>query len=259
MKALLRLLATGLMLALGASGIPAPPASAATGTVGSPDWIAVGAGATYENCVNIPFDLKAMSAWADSAAVSWGSVYRFYNYDVSLSLIGPDGTSASSSRVIRSADMFSAFGDDSGSFFSCSGAGNYTVQATGFWCPVDYASSHPDCRNVAFSRTFTMRPAATQSVLKGKRSASLRGKLKLSATVSIERSTGYFPADGIPVVLQYKRGKRWISYQTSSASNGTARFSVRFANRGTFVLRTLVKQDDYYGTSISKVRKVRVR
>lgn len=246
--------------ALVASPFTAMPASAATGTVGDPSWISVSDGVTYESCVDIPFSLAPMSEWAANQAGAWGNIWRYYNYEVDLTLIGPNGTEADSARVYREADDQTQIGDDTGEFFSCAGVGTYVVHAEGFWCPIDYTEENPACKNVKFSRSFKMRAAKSTVVTAAKKQVSMKRKLKVTATVKVERSTGYYAADRARVVLQYKQGRKWVNYRSGSTnSSGKVSIPVRFGNRGAFALRAVVKGDDFYSGSTSKVSKVRVR
>jgi hypothetical protein len=259
MKLLLKAPAITAVVALSTLLAPVGASNAATGTVGSPDWITINNGVTYDGCVDIPFDLKPMSAWAAQQAGAWGNLNDYYNYKVNLSLIGPDGTEVASDTIVRSADNISEpIGSDADTFFSCANPGTYVVQATGFWCPIYYTAGNPDCENIAFTRSFNMRPTSSRIALKAKKTASVRHKLKVTAKVVVERTTGYYNAEGVKVKLQYKRGHRWVNYDSGyTSTSGNARFAVRFGDRGAFKLRALVVRD-FYAASKSKVVKVRV-
>lgn len=70
--------------------------------VGSPDWLQVTDGVTYESCNSVPYSLKPMSDWASAQAHAWGNLNGYYTYDVDVNVIAPDGTTATTEMVYRS-------------------------------------------------------------------------------------------------------------------------------------------------------------
>lgn len=238
----------------------AAPASA---DVVDPNMLQVSNGVTFESCNDIPFSLKPLSDWGAAQSHAMGNIYGTYNYQVDMKVIGPDGTEASSRSVYRSADDRSQIGDDTGNFFSCSGAGNYLVQASGYWCWVNFKpTTNPDkCQTVSFQKTFSMRAAATATSLKAAANTyRLSPKaLKFTAQTTIERSTGSFPFADTSVRLQYLKGSRWVTYKNGyTNSSGSTTFKVKFADTGRFKFRAQVLSDDDYAGSTSSIVKVRV-
>lgn len=262
-------LAGALAGAIVVTSAPAAHAAPSSGTVGDPSWVNVANGVTYESCNDQPFDLKPLSAWAGQQAHAWGNVNGYYNYEAKLKVIGPDGTEASSWTVDRTADDYTTVGDDTGTFFLCTGPGAYLVQGSGYWCPVDDTpEANPgDCKTLAFERTFTMRAAKSVTTLRAATSRVVLHKkrtLRFASTVKVERSTGMYAAPNVKVVLQYFNGRRWVrgDYLEYTDSRGVASFTGHFAKKarpGKYRFRTVVVSDgDFYGASKSKEVVVRV-
>lgn len=238
-------------------------AAPAEADVTDPNMLQVSNGVTYEGCNDIPFSLKPLSDWGSAQSHAMGNIYGTYNYEVNLRVIGPDGTEADTHTVYRSADDTRSIGEDADHFFSCAGAGNYLVQATGYWCWVNYKmATNPDkCQSVSFQKTFSMRAAMTTTSLKGAAKTYMisRKPFKFTASTTIERSTGTFAFADAPVRLQYLKGSRWVTYKTAySNSSGSASFRVKFSGTGSFKFRTQVLADDDYASSKSAPVRVRV-
>jgi hypothetical protein len=258
-KKLLTLATASSAIAAGGLLITAPAAHA---DVTDPNMLIVNSGVNYEGCNEVPYSLKPLSDWGSAQSHAMGNVYGTYNYQVDMKVIGPDGTEADSRSVTRSADDISQYGSDTDHFFVCGGAGNYSVQATGNWCWVNYkpTTAPQYCQRISFQKPFSLRAAKTEVTVKAAKSYRISSKpLKVTASVSIERSTGMFGLDSADVKLQYKRGGKWVNYgKSSTGRSGLVKFSVRFADTGAFQLRAVVASDEDHAGSTSKPIKVKV-
>ena len=241
-------------------GLAAP----AHADVTDPNMLLVTSGVTYESCNDIPFSLKPLSDWGSAQSHAMGNVYGTYNYEVDLKVIGPDGTEASSRTVYRSADDQTQIGDDTGDFFSCDGAGTYVVQASGYWCWVNYTptTGPQHCQTVAFTKSFSMRAAKTTTTVKPASKTfdmSKSKSLKFVSVLKVERSTGTFAFADEVVALQYRKGTRWVKWDTAyTDSQGKGVFKVRFADPGKFKFRAMTKAGDTFAGSTSPVVTVQV-
>ncbi len=228
-----------------------------------PNMLQVSDGVTFESCNDVPFSLKPLSDWGSGQSHALGNVFGTYNYAVKLTVIAPDGTEGTERTVNRSADDLKHIGEDTGEFFLCDGAGTYVVQASGYWCWVNYKpEAAPDkCQTVDFQKSFALRAAKTVTTLKpaAKSYRISKKPLTFTATVSIERSTGTFASGDTEVRLQYLKGSRWVTYRTAySKSAGTAKFKVKFADTGRYKFRATVAADDDHSGSQSSIVKLRV-
>jgi hypothetical protein len=251
-SALRRLVVTSAGLLVAALGVATP----AHADVVDPNMLLVNDGVSYESCNDVPYSLKPLSDWGSAQSHALGNVYGTYNYEVTLKVIAPDGTEGTTRTVHRSADDLHQYGDDTGAFFLCDGAGTYVVQASGYWCWINYnPSANPDkCQTVAFQKSFSLRSAKTKTTLKGgSKTYRLSNRpFKFKASVKVERSTGMFGLADARMKLEYLKGGRWVTYDTNyTNTKGGVTFNVKFAGTGAFKFRASVQSDDYYDKSKS--------
>jgi 5-hydroxyisourate hydrolase-like protein (transthyretin family) len=252
-----------------AGAIAALGAAAATLAVGSPahaadltspSLLAVSNGVTYESCVDVPYSLAPLSAWASAQAHEFGNIYGYYNYDVNVVIIAPDGSTGSEWEFDREADDVEQSGADTDTYFSCEGPGVYKVQASGYWCPVDHVPSDGDCKTIAISKTFTMRAARSALALSAPKKAKAKKPVIFTATAKVERTTGFYAADDVTVTLQYKKGSRWASLGSDyTDSSGHVKIKAKFARPGNYQVRAVVKVDGDFYSSSTATRSIKIR
>lgn len=252
---------SALVVAVGLVGQPAQAA------VGSSSWITIPSTTFYEGCIEVPYSLAGLNAWASQQAKAWGNINGYYNYDVDIDVTGPDGTSAGTAYAIRSADDYTVTGSDPGEFATCADPGRYLVRVHGHWCPIDEdpQANPADCQTVDFTAATIINPTATKlSPLKPTKKrvkVKVKRALKIKTAMSIQRATGFYAFDGsYDAALQRKKGKRWKTITKTSSTNGaTVHFSAKFKKPGKYAVRAVVlNRGTYYASSATKTLHVRV-
>lgn len=261
----LRCLAGG-AVALTVGAIVAVPGSAHAATVTSPSMLSISNGVYFDDCMEAPYDLDALNSWSQQEALNWGNINGFYNYDLKLKVINPDGTVDDDKEIERMDDLLSnASGYDNGYLFLCNQAGTYKIQASGWWCPIDETpeDSPADCESIAFAKTFTMRSARSSVTLSAPKKAKAKKPVTIVASVKVERSTGMYADDYVSVALQQKKGTKWVRVGTYGLSDGSGRvkFKTKPSKPGSLQVRAVVLPDstDFYASSTSAVATVKVK
>lgn len=217
-------------------GLAAAPAHASSGSVRASD------GVLYKTCRDHAFtyDLDIASG---------------FEHDVSIdtTAYGPDGEA-------EAIDFdFDIAGSGTGALLFCGYEmpGRYTLESKVEACNEEY-----DCYTFTVSSSFTMRAPATRTTLAVKPAKPRRNALvRITVRSSDERPNGYFATDGARVVLQTRKGNKWVAVKGGKvfAWDGKAVIKQRWKKAGRVQLRATTLASSTGTASVSKVVTLRVR